>query len=658
MLEKEVVVLSRNHATETIAWHPTSEMVENSNLLRFMRKHQIENLAQLQEEAANNPAWFWDAVARDLDLQWIHPYKKVLDVSRGIKWSRWFVGGKINMAANCLAANLDRGYGNSPALIWEGEEGEVRRLTYEDLAGEVFALANGLRRIGVRKGDRVGIFMPMLPETVIACLALMLLGAIFIPIFSGYGPEAVATRLKDCQARLLFTADGFWRRGRRVLMKPLADEAAAATPSLEKVIVVSRLGASIPWVEGRDIGWSELLGHGERRYAPEPTDAEDPFMIIYTSGTTGQPKGTVHVHCGFPLKAAQDISHCFDLKRGEILFWLSDMGWMMGPWSLLGTFLLGGTLFLYEGAQDYPNPDRLWDLVERHKVNILGLSPTSIRSLMPLGEDWVKKHDLSSLRILGSTGEAWNPDPWWWFFENVGGGRCPIINYSGGTEVSGGILGCFPITPLKPCSFAGPIPGMVADVVAEDGKPVRGTVGELVLKAPWPGMTRGFWSAPERYEETYWSRLTDVWVHGDLAYVDEDGFWYILGRSDDTIKIAGKRVGPAEVESALVNHPAVKEAAAIGVPHSVKGEALVCFAVLNPGFEPSEALREDLQALVVQHLGKSLQPDAIYFVPDLPKTRNAKILRRVIRARYLGEDPGDISSLENPQAIEGLGRVI
>ena len=380
-------------------------------------------------------------------------------------------------------------------------------------------------------------------------------------------------------------------------------------------------------------------------------------MIIYTSGTTGKPKGAVHVHCGFPIKGAQDMAHLFDVQADDTLFWLTDIGWMMGPWAISGTLMLGATLVIYEGTPDYPGPDRLWALVERHGVTILGISPTVIRSLMAHGDEPVRRHDLSKLRVLGATGEPWNPDPWRWCFEVVGGGTRPIINYSGGTEISGGIVGCTTITPIKPCSFAGPVPGMAADVVDEQGNPVRGQVGELVIRQPWPGMTRGFWHDPARYDDAYWSRIPGVWVHGDWAAVDGDGFWYILGRSDDTIKVAGKRLGPAEVESAAVAHPAVTEAAAIGVPHEIKGEAIVVFVVPQPGVEPTEQLREEIRAEVAKALGPALKPEAVLFVTQLPKTRNGKVLRRLIRARHLGKtDLGDTSSLESPDALEAIAQ--
>jgi acetyl-CoA synthetase len=436
----------------------------------------------------------------------------------------------------------------------------------------------------------------------------------------------------------------------------VADAAVDSAPTVEHVLVVRRAGdgLQVPWRETRDVWWgastTQRAGSAPAS-GPEDRDPETPYMIIYTSGTTGRPKGAVHVHGGFPIKAAQDLAHTFDLTDRDALFWFTDLGWMMGPWAIAGSLLLGARLVLYEGAPDFPGPDRLWSIVERHRVTHLGLSPTVIRALMAHGEEAVRSHDRSSLRVLGSTGEPWNPEPWWWFFREVGEARCPIINYSGGTEVSGGIVGGNVIGPIKPASFSGPCIGTAADVVDDDGVPIRGRVGELVIRAPLPGMTRGFWGDRERYEATYWSRWPGLWAHGDWASIDADGFWYIHGRSDDTLKVAGKRVGPAEVESAAVRHPSVLEAAAIGVPHEIKGEAIVVLCVLRPGETDDPALREAVAKTVADELGKPLKPEAVAVIRSLPKTRSGKVMRRVIRAAWLGLDPGDISALDDPTAL-------
>ena len=649
-----------------IAWRPSDAYVRRSRLRRFMERHGLADpstssaqaLDALQRRSTEDLEWFWRAVSDDLELEWYEPFERVVDLSRGAPWARWFPGGRINYVHNCLDKHLRAGRGDKPALIWEGEDGEVRRLSYAELLAETNRLSNALRSLGIGKGDRVGIFMPMVPEVAIASLACSKIGAVYIPLFSGYAAAAVASRLQDGETRLLITADGFYRRGQIVAMKEVADEAAAQSPSVEKVLVYRRLGREVPWSEGRDVWWHEAVARESDEAETERTSAEDPMMIIYTSGTTGRPKGAVHVHAGFPLKGAQDMAHCFDVQEDDTIFWFTDMGWMMGPWLFCGALMLGATAFCYEGSPDHPGPDRVWDMAERHRITVLGISPTAIRGLMRFGEEPVRRHDLSSLRVLGSTGEPWNPEPWRWFFEQVGGGRCPIINYSGGTEIAGGIVGCYTIRPLKPCCFSGPIPGMAAEVVDETGRPVRGEVGELVVRQPWPGMTRGFWRDPERYLDAYWSRLPDVWVHGDWAFVDDEGFWFIQGRSDDTLKVAGKRLGPAEVESAVVSLPAVSEAAAIGVPHELKGEAVVVFAILRSGFEPNDALREEIKDSVAQQLGKPLRPEAVRFVGDLPRTRNAKIMRRVIRASFLGRELGDVTGLENPAAVHEIARAM
>jgi acetyl-CoA synthetase len=639
-----------------VIWEPSAEVVERSRLKRFMDRHGIETFSELLRRADDDIEWFWDAAIRDIDVSFYRPYDKVVDLSHGKPWAKWWIGARMNIVDSCLDRHRDGELRDKTAVIWEGEPGEVRTLTYRELDQQVSRLAGALRRLGVGHGDRVGIFMPMCPEVAVSVLAAAKIGAVIIPLFSGYGPEAIATRLRDGEARLLICADGFYRRGQVVAMKETVDRALVSCPTVKKVIVFRRVVREIPWTHGRDENWEVLLEDHPDRARTEELEPEDPLMIIYTSGTTGKPKGTLHVHGGFPVKSAQDMAHGFDIGPDDVVFWFTDLGWMMGPWLIFGTLVLGATMVLYEGTPDHPGPDRLWRMVARHRATVLGVSPTLVRSLMTRGDDVPAQHDLSSLRVLGGTGEPWNPEPFNWYFKHIGGGRIPVINYTGGTEISGGILCGNVITHLRPCSFAGPVPGMAADVVDGDGQPVRGEVGELVIRNPWPGMTRGFWGDRERYVETYWSRFDDVWVHGDWAYADpEDGLWYVLGRSDDTIKIAGKRLGPAEVESVLVGHAAVAEAAAIGVPDELKGEVLVCFVILRAGQEPSEKLGHELQDLVASALGKPLRPQAVHFVTDLPRTRNAKILRRVVRSVYTGKDPGDLSSLENPSALAAIG---
>jgi acetyl-CoA synthetase len=639
-----------------IVWRPGAEEIERAHLTAFMRLHGIRDFAELMRRSTEDVAWFTDALLKYLDIQFYQPYSQVVDLSEGIQFPRWCVGGKMNIVHNCVDKYQATRRAGQVAVLWEGEEGAVRGVTYAELYRQVNQVANALRSLGLGKGDAIGLFMPMTPEIVVALLAIAKIGGMILPLFSGYGAGAIVSRLNDAEAKALFTSDGAFRRGKAVEMKPIADEAAEQVPTLRHMIVLRRTGQEVPMRAGRDHWWHELVAQQSPQAETEVTLAEDPLMVIYTSGTTGRPKGALHTHCGFPVKSAQDMAFGMDVHGGDIIYWMTDMGWMMGPWLVFGALILGATLFLYDGAPDYPAPDRLWALVERHRITQLGLSPTLVRTLIPHGEEHFRKHDLSSLRAFGSTGEPWNPDPWMWLFERVGEGKRPIINYSGGTEISGGIVMGNPILPLKPCAFSAPCPGIAADVFDENGQSVRNQVGELVIKAPWIGMTRGFWRDRQRYLDTYWSRWPNVWVHGDFAAVDADGLWYILGRSDDTIKIAGKRLGPAEVESILVRHEAVVEAAAIGVPHEVKGSELVLFVVLRPGVQPGEALRRELHEMVVAEMGKPLAPRAVLFVSDLPKTRNAKVMRRMIRAAYLGQDPGDTSSLVNPQAVDEIRR--
>jgi acetyl-CoA synthetase len=642
-------------STGEIIWRPSPAVTERARVTRLMRAAAVGTLSELQQRSVADPSWYWPLVMQDLGLRWMRPPTRVLDDSRGPAWASWFPGGLLNLTDNCLDRHLDAGRGDQPALVWEADDGQTRTLTYRQLAAEVSRLANALARLGITQGDRVGVFLPMSPEAAIATLAVARLGAIYTPCFSGFGGQAVASRLQDCEAAMLITADGFHRRGQVVRMKETADQAVAACPSVRQVLVYRRLGRDVPWTPGRDRWWHEETAAEADRRPPVAVAADHPCLIIYTSGTTGRPKGAVLTHGGFLLKCASDFAYCHDVGEGDRLFWLTDLGWLMGPMLITAALAHGATGVLFEGVPDYPGPDRLWRLVARHRISVMGLSPTAVRALMPHGARHPRAHDLSSLRILASTGEPWNPEPYRWLFELVGGSRLPIINYTGGTEISGGILGCFPVTPLKPCCFSGPIPGMAADVFGDDGRPVREQVGELVVTRPWPGMTAGFWRDPGRYEETYWARWPGVWVHGDWAVVDADGFWFLQGRSDDTLKIAGKRLGPAEVESILVGHAAVAEAGVIGVPHEIKGEAVVCFVVLKPGQEPSEALRAELAERVAQQMGKPLKPERVLFARDLPKTRSAKIMRRVIRATYLGREPGDLSSLENPDAVKAVG---
>ncbi len=631
-----------------------------TNIERFMAREGVADFDTLLDRSIAEPEWFWDAVVRFLGVRFATPYDKVLDTTRGIPWATWFTGGALNAADVCVDRHAEE-HPDRWAVVWEGEDGEVRQWTYGEVRRQADALAQLLSEQGVGEGDAVGVFLPMVPETVATLFGIAKLGAVFLPLFSGFAAAAVSSRLDDAGAVAIVTADGFFRRGALVPMLDTARAAVDASPSVRLSVVVPRTGRPVV-LRDHELPWPEAA---TSPFATRAVDSEHPLLIAYTSGTTGRPKGSVHVHGGLVVKIAEEAAFQFDVRApdhatgepGDVLFWFTDMGWIMGPWEVFGALANGATVALYEGAPDFPAPDRLWEFVARHRVTILGISPTLVRALMPHGNGPVEQHDLSTLRILGSTGEPWNEGPWQWYFDVVGGGRCPVINISGGTEVGACFLSPHPhvaLDQIKPMSLGGPALGMAVDVFDDQGKPVRGEVGELVCTAPWPGMTRGLYKDPERYLETYWSRWPDVWVHGDWASVDEDGEWFLHGRSDDTISLAGKRLGPAEVESVVVSHPSVVEAAAVGIPDEVKGEALWVFAVLAPGVAATDALRTEISDLVATFVGKSFRPAAVRFTTALPKTRNAKVLRRAVRAVVVGADAGDLSALEDPATIDAV----
>ncbi len=637
-------------------WTPTEELVRQTRLHQWMAELGETDYETFLQRTVEQPEWFARALEQQLGVVWDKPYQQGLDDSGGIRHPHWYPGGQLNILRTALERwAADPQQRQRPALIWEGEDGEQRQISYGQLQQQVNSVAQGLTDLGVVKGDRVAVYLPMLIETVVAALAVIKIGAIFSPAFSGYAAEALATRLQASEAKLLITADGFLRRGRVIAMKEEADRAVDMSPSVERVVVVRRLGRELPW-RTRDVDFASLLSCDAGQCDTVVVDSNWPMMIIYTSGTTGKPKGAVHTHAGFPLKAAMDVGLCMDLKQNERLFWISDMGWLTGPVVVFGSLIAGACTVLYEGSPDYPAADRIWQIAARHRVTHMGLSPTLVRSLMQHGDEPTRGHDFSALRAFASTGEPWNPEPWLWLFNTVGQGRFPIINYAGGTEIGGGILTNVLLKPISPITFNSRMPGMAAEIRDAQGQPVNGQLGELVLARPWIGMTRSFWQEPERYENSYFDRFPETWVHGDWAIRDGDGFWTITGRSDDTLNVAGKRIGPAEMESILVSHPDVLEAGAIGVPDQIKGEIPVCFVVLHPGVATSDALDRALLDMLDRQLGKAMRPRCLHYVQALPKTRNGKVMRRVLRAAYLGEPAGDLSSLENPEAVDGISR--
>ena len=606
-------------------WNPTQAWIESTNVWRFMQRLGFHDREAFLRFSRENPERFWDELMREMRVEWFEPYRQVLDAGRGPEWARWFIGGQLNIAHNCLDrwADSDR-----IACIWEGENGATRTVTFHEVRHEANRVANGLLALGLEPGDRVALCVPVIPEILSIVYGCFKAGIIVVPIFAGFGAGAIATRLEDSGARVLFTADFLERRGKLI---PLASK----MPPFNGHTIVLRTPS-----------WPDFL----QTQSPEaPTlslDSEARAFILYTSGTTGKPKGTVHTHAGSLAQIGKEIWLGFDHRDDDLFFWLSDIGWMMGPWTILGNHLFGGAIFLYDGAPDFPGPSRLWDTIERHRITTFGVSPTAIRVLSKSPGDLPP---MDSLRLLGSTGEPWDDKSWLWFFERVGRRRCPIINISGGTEIAGSFLFPLPIQPLKPCTLGGPAPGMATEVVDENGIPVRGRKGYLVCTAPSPSMTRGIWGDSKRYLDTYWSRFPGMWYHGDWASVDEDGHWFVHGRADESMNVAGRKVGPAEVEEAMMKHPGVAEAAVIGVPDDLKGEAIVGYAVAKPGVEVDPAA---VSRTVVEVLGPTFRPREIVLVPELPKTQSGKIVRRLIRQKYLGEEPGDVSTLANPGALE------
>ena len=633
-------------------WSPTEEQARSSRLWRFMQRHGCASYPELCRRAAEEPRWFWEALVKELGIVWSSPYQDVMDTSAGIPFTRWFPGGRLNAYESAVLRHRKTDPSRL-AIIAETESGATRRLTYAELDDAVERTAAGLRAIGVDRGVAVGLYLPLVIENAVALLAITKLGAIAVPLFSGFGAEAIRQRLSDAKARVLITADGATRRGKPVAMKPIAEQAIAGLPHVQRLVVVHCAGLDAAMQPGRDVTWEEIEQPSHSQVATEAMRPDEPLMLLYTSGTTGRPKGTVHGHAGLPIKSAQDWAFGMDVRPGERVMWVTDMGWVMGPLLVFGSLMLGGTVVLYDGAPDHPNPARIWSVAERQGVTHLGISPTLTRVLMSAGERALPPQPLSQLRVLASTGELWTPEAWEWLFEAVGGGKVPIMNYSGGTECGGGIVSGNFLTPAKAGSFAGPIPGVDAAVFNDAGQPVRGEVGELVIRQPYLGMALGFWNDPQRYLDTYWSRWPNVWVHGDWAMIDEDGLWYILGRSDDTIKVAGKRVGPAEVEAAALDGTEVAEAAAVGIPDPLKGQSVVIFAVARPNADPAP-IPAAVSRSVERSLGKPFKPTAVHVIPRLPKTRNGKILRRVIRNVFLGDPPGDLSSIDDMASLDPI----
>jgi acetyl-CoA synthetase len=638
---------------EKRVFKPSEEFINQTNVKQWMDKHNIKNLEDLHKKAADWE-WFWGEISKDI-LEWYKPYDKVVEWNP--PWVKWFIGAKYNIVHDALDKHVKTWRKNKVAFIFEGEPGDVKKYTYNDLYIEVNKLANGLKKLGIKKDDRVGIYLPMLPELPIAMLACAKIGAIHSVVFSGFSALAFRDRVNDCEAKAVITCDSFWRRGRKVYLKQQSDEALEKAPSVKNVIVLKRTNDPVPWSPNRDVWWNDLVYGMPKECETERLDANDPLFFLYTSGTTGKPKGIIHAHAGYAVGTAQTLKWVFDLKDEDIWWCAADCGWITGhSYIVYAPLILGATSVIYEGAPNYPQPDRWWNLIEKFNVTILYTSPTSIRLFMKYGEEWVKKHDMSSLRLLGSVGEPINPEAWMWYYKHIGNEKCQIMDTWWQTETGNFVISPLPITPLKPGSATKPLPGLSADVVNEEGNPVKEVGGNLVLTHPWPGMLRGIYKNPDRYKETYWSKFKDIYLAGDVTRIDKDGYFWIQGRADDVLNVSGHRIGNSEVESALVSHPMVAEAAVIGKPHELKGESITSYVVLKKGVEATDDLKMELRKHVGNEMGKIACPDEIWFVSDVPKTRSGKIMRRVIRAKALGKNVGDISTLSNPEAVDEIDK--
>ncbi|GEM31268.1 acetyl-CoA synthetase [Nocardia neocaledoniensis NBRC 108232] len=632
------------------AWVPPDAVRERSRLLNAMRRWNVATLADLHRTSVEDPEWFWRAVVEDLHVEFAEPFDRVRDDSAGTQFPQWFPGGTLNVASLCAQRHAVGPHAGKAAVVYEGDNGIRRVLTFAELDTEVRRFAANLAALGIGRGDRVVLFLPVVPEAVVAFLACAMIGAISVPAFTGYGADALASRLVDSGAVALVTADGTTRRGKVVPLKETADEALLRAPDVAHCLVVRHLGNEITLRTGRDRYWDELAAD-PAPVATVAAGANDPLTIVYTSGTTGRPKGIVHSHAGFAVKAAVDFAYGFDVHDDDVIAWIADMGWLLGPLLIVAGLQLGATVVFTEGVPDHPDANRLWDIVARNKVTLQGIAPTAARLVMA-ASGGAAPSGVESLRAFASTGEAWDEPTWRWLFETVGDKQRPIVNYTGGTEVGGGLLVSYPFLPMQPASFNGPLPGADIAVCDAAGEPVVGSVGELVVGNTFPGMTHAFWQDRERYLETYWSRWDGIWVHGDLASVDAEGTWRVHGRSDDTIKVSGRRVGPAELEAALLTDPRIVEAAVIGVPDEQRGQRVVAFVVLRTK-DCAAAEFGDLVATAVVNVGRSFAP-TVHVVTSLPKTKNGKIMRRAIRSQHLGQAQGDLSSLDPATPIEAI----